>query len=542
MSTKRALLIGANYSGANQLHGCIFDIIQMKSVLLDVYGFQPSEIITLRDDDPSNMPTKARIIQELLALVQSKVQTVFIQYSGHGTNISDINKDEKDGLDECIVPCDYAKSGIISDDELNVALRGLVSTGLAVFDCCRSGTILDLSYDTVNTTSTVTTKGGLYCFAGCLDNQVASETFADVLGLPQGAMTVAFVTVLRKLKFFPTISILFDNVKQELKGNGFEQIPQLTSNIEITQTTPFPYDQVQPIPQNDILAAQIMALNTQVSTLTAQNSTLNTQIATCTSQNSTLTAQNSAFNTQIITLNTQKSALTTQVATLTAQNSTLNTQVDTLTAQNSPLNTQVSTLTTQNSTLNTKVTTLNKQISKLNTQVSTLTAQNSTLNTQVATCTSQNSTLNTQVATCTSQNSTLIAQKSVLTAQVDTLTSQNYTLTAQVDTLNTLTTQNSTLNTQVSILTAQVSTLTAQVSTLTAQVDTLTAQVSTLTAQNSPLTAQITTLTAQVTKLNTQVSTLTAQITKFNTQVSTLTAQNSALVTQLNMSKLKVIK
>ena len=472
MSTKRALLIGANYSGANQLHGCIFDIIQMKSVLLDVYGFQPSEIITLRDDDPSNMPTKARIIQELLALVQSKVQTVFIQYSGHGTNISDINKDEKDGLDECIVPCDYAKSGIISDDELNVALRGLVSTGLAVFDCCRSGTILDLSYDTVNTTSTVTTKGGLYCFAGCLDNQVASETFADVLGLPQGAMTVAFVTVLRKLKFFPTISILFDNVKQELKGNGFEQIPQLTSNIEITQTTPFPYDQVQPIPQNDILAAQIMALNTQVSTLTAQNSTLNTQIATCTSQNSTLTAQNSAFNTQIITLNTQKSALTTQVATLTAQNSTLNTQV----------------------------------------------------------------------ATCTSQNSTLIAQKSVLTAQVDTLTSQNYTLTAQVDTLNTLTTQNSTLNTQVSILTAQVSTLTAQVSTLTAQVDTLTAQVSTLTAQNSPLTAQITTLTAQVTKLNTQVSTLTAQITKFNTQVSTLTAQNSALVTQLNMSKLKVIK
>ena len=403
MSTKLALLIGANYSGANQLYGCIFDIIQMKSVLLDVYGFQPSEIITLRDDDPSHMPTKARIMQELAALVQSKVQTVFIQYSGHGTNITDMNKDEKDGVDECIVPCDYAKSGIISDDELNAALKGLVSTGLAVFDCCRSGTILDLPYETVNATSTAVTKGGLYCFAGCLDSQLASETFADVPGLPQGAMTAAFITVLRKLKFFPTVSVLFNSLKQELKGNGFDQIPQLTSNIEVTQATPFPYDQVQLIPQNSALTTQNSAMTTQIVTLTSSNSALTAQNSALTAQNSTLTAQNSALNSQITKLNTQVSALTTQVVTLTSSNSALTAQNSTLTAQNSALTSSNSALTAQNSALTSSNSALNSQITKLNTQVSALNTQKSALTTQVVALTAQNSTFVTQLNTLKSQ-------------------------------------------------------------------------------------------------------------------------------------------
>jgi regulator of replication initiation timing len=497
MSTKRALLIGANYSGANQLYGCIFDIIQMKSVLLDVYGFQPSEIITLRDDDPSHMPTKARILQELVALVQSKVQTVFIQYSGHGTNITDMNKDEKDGVDECIVPCDYAKFGIISDDELNAALKGLVSTGLAVFDCCRSGTILDLPYETVNATSTAVTKGGLYCFAGCLDNQLASETFADVPGLPQGAMTDAFITVLRKLKFFPTMSVLFDNLKQELKGNGFDQIPQLTSNIEVTHATPFPYDQVQPIPQNDIFTAQIMALNMQIAALTAQNSALTTPNSALTAQNSALIAQITKFNTQVSTLNTQVATLTTQVATLTTHNSAFTTQVATLTTQNSALNTQVATLTTQNSALNKQVAQLTSQNSAFIKQVAPLTAQNSAFIKQVATLTAQNSAFIKQVATLTTQNSAFIKQ-------VATLTTQNYAL-----------------NTQVATLTAQNSALNKQVATLT--------------IPNSALNTQVLILT-------TQIATLTTQKSALITQVATLIAQNSTFVTQINTLKSKVIK
>ena len=375
--TKKALLIGANYNGANQLYGCINDIIQMKGLLIDVYGFKPSDIVTLRDDDPSNMPTKTRILKELVNLVKSNADSVFIHYSGHGTNIADTNKDEKDGRDECIVPSDYSTSGIISDDELNKALIGLKGTGIAVFDCCHSGTILDLQFNTINSANTATTSGGLYCFSGCLDNQLASETFADVPGLPQGAMTDAFISALRTLKYYPAINALYNELKTSLRSNGFDQIPYITSSIEVTPTTAFPYIKDEPtnititVPDpaiNTSLKAQISALNTQVNLLNGQNSAFKTQITTLSGQNTILTTQinaNNAIvaasNAQINTLKTQNTSLTAQVNTLKTQNTGLTAQVNTLKTQNTGLITQITTITSQNNTLKSQFTALQKK-------------------------------------------------------------------------------------------------------------------------------------------------------------------------------------
>ena len=318
--TKKALLIGANYSGANQLYGCINDIIQMKGLLIDVYGFKPSEIVTLRDDDSSNMPTKTRILKELGNL---SADFVFIQYSGHGTSIADTTKDEKDGKDECIVPSDCSTSGIISDDELKKALVGLKGTGIAVFDCCHSGTILDLPFETINAANTATTSGGIYCFSGCLDSQLASETFADVPGLPQGAMTDAFISALRTLKYYPAIGALYTELKNVLRSNGFSQIPCITSSIEVTPTTAFPYpDQVKlPITvpnveltaQNVALTAQNVALTAQVNTITAQSNTLKTQNVALIAQVNTITAQSNTLKTQNVALTAQKTQLTAQL-------------------------------------------------------------------------------------------------------------------------------------------------------------------------------------------------------------------------------------
>jgi len=77
MSTdKRALLIGINYPNTpNQLQGCINDVVEMKSLIIDAYGFNPNTIVTLRDDDPSNMPTRARILQELKILLANATST-----------------------------------------------------------------------------------------------------------------------------------------------------------------------------------------------------------------------------------------------------------------------------------------------------------------------------------------------------------------------------------------------------------------------------------------------------------------------------------
>jgi len=317
MASKRALLIGCNYSGTgNALYGCINDIIQLKGLLIDVYGFAPSEIVTLRDDDPSNMPRRERILQELQALVAAAPATMVLVYSGHGSQIGDTSRDETDGRDEVIVPCD---SKVITDDELNAVLKPFKGSGLAIFDCCHSGTILDLSFNGVNTTATATANANsLVCFSGCQDNDYSAETFSEVAGLPQGAMTTALIAVLRRLKYFPAVSTLWTEVKKELKGNGFSQIPQLSASAEVTAVTPFP------LPNAAASAAELAALRAQVASLQSA--------AVSSSALQTTNAQIPALQTEIATLktaNAQIPALQAQVRTL----QTANAQIPTLQAQ-----------------------------------------------------------------------------------------------------------------------------------------------------------------------------------------------------------------
>jgi uncharacterized small protein (DUF1192 family) len=233
-----------------------------------------------------------------------------------------------------IVPSDLQ---VIKDDELNALLAPYKGTGIALFDCCHSGTILDLRYNGVNAANAATSAGGLVCFGGCQDNDLAAETFSDVAGLPQGAATTALISVLRRLKYFPPVDALWAAVKVELRGNGFSQVPQLSSAVEVTKTTPFPFS--NPMADRD---AQIAALTAQVARLTATASAPATapapvpasaitgpSVADLQKQNATLTASLAAANTQI-------PVLQRQVATLTAANGripTLEAQVRTLTVQ-----------------------------------------------------------------------------------------------------------------------------------------------------------------------------------------------------------------
>lgn len=54
-----------------------------------------------------------------------------------------------DGYDEALVPSNYQQAGLIRDDDLYTALVGPMARGVTVtslFDCCHSGTVLDLPY------------------------------------------------------------------------------------------------------------------------------------------------------------------------------------------------------------------------------------------------------------------------------------------------------------------------------------------------------------------------------------------------------------
>ena len=230
----------------------------MKSLLIDAYGFSPNAIICLRDDDPGNMPTRARILQEIRALVANATSDtkLFLHYSGHGTQQRDTAGTEIDGQDECIVPCDYASAGFITDNQINALVKDMKGIGLAIFDCCRSGTIMDLPFTGVDSTNQTSIEG-FYCFSGCLDSQDALESITSTqgsnTGLPQGAMTMAFISTIRTLNYYPPISTLHSAILANLYAGGYSQIPQLTSTIQTGTSTPFPFDS----PNEQLILTQI---------------------------------------------------------------------------------------------------------------------------------------------------------------------------------------------------------------------------------------------------------------------------------------------
>ena len=66
-----------------------------------------------------------------------------------GGTQKDTNGDEADGHDETLCPMDYEQNGIITDDDMFDLVvkplpRGCKLT--AIFDCCHSGSILDLPF------------------------------------------------------------------------------------------------------------------------------------------------------------------------------------------------------------------------------------------------------------------------------------------------------------------------------------------------------------------------------------------------------------
>ncbi len=150
--TKRAVLIGINYVGQNgELSGCHNDVKNMKEYLVNVHGFQESNMTVLMDDGYHLNPTRYNITNAYRNLVRQSMpgDSVFCHYSGHGGRVRDTSGDEDDGFDETLIPVDFQSSGQIIDDDLFKDLVQPLSKGVlmtCLMDCCHSGTVLDLPY------------------------------------------------------------------------------------------------------------------------------------------------------------------------------------------------------------------------------------------------------------------------------------------------------------------------------------------------------------------------------------------------------------
>jgi hypothetical protein len=229
-----ALLIGINYTGTNnELYGCINDTSSINS-LISNYNFQKISILT---DNTVKKPNRNNILaefQNLLINSQSGDVLLFF-YSGHGSYILDKNNNEKTGYDQSIVPCDLNE---IVDDELKKIIQTNLKkdvTLIALFDCCHSGSVLDLKYhymdslDKNNFTENINeseTNGNVIMISGCSDVQTSSD--ATINNKNQGAMTWAFLEAFKSEKNITWRNLLI-KMRDLLKKSKFSQLPQLTS-------------------------------------------------------------------------------------------------------------------------------------------------------------------------------------------------------------------------------------------------------------------------------------------------------------------------
>ena len=148
--TKRALVIGLGEQqdkAWNKINGD--KDVPLVQGMLKSAGFKSVTTLVNRQ------ATKIGIVGAFKRLTVSCKQgdVVYIHYSGHGQQMTDVHNDEKDGLDECWIPYDaYRKASAtyhgekhLTDDELNVylnALRhkiGAKGKLLVVIDACQSG-------------------------------------------------------------------------------------------------------------------------------------------------------------------------------------------------------------------------------------------------------------------------------------------------------------------------------------------------------------------------------------------------------------------
>jgi hypothetical protein len=88
---RRALLIGINYFGQRgQLRGCINDVRNMSTYLVENFGYKREDMVILTDDqqNPMSQPTKQNILRAMHWLVKDARpnDSLFFHYSGKRTS------------------------------------------------------------------------------------------------------------------------------------------------------------------------------------------------------------------------------------------------------------------------------------------------------------------------------------------------------------------------------------------------------------------------------------------------------------------------
>jgi hypothetical protein len=255
---KKALLIGINYDSIPniKLNGCIDDIVNMRNMLIDAYGYIESNIIMLRDDGVNDInggnsePTCNNIIKQLesLADVSGDLDEILIYYSGHGSQIIVSAKS-----DDVIMPIDYKINGVITGNQMHDIIKTIKCTAIILFDSCHSGTICSLPWlfesknAGVKINDNTITNPNIYIMSGCKDSQTCADSYNNRLHEYVGVFSSSFIDCLQKSQHQILILDLYRNVCANILLAGYAQVPLLTTTTN-NPTYMFDKNSMCPVP------------------------------------------------------------------------------------------------------------------------------------------------------------------------------------------------------------------------------------------------------------------------------------------------------
>jgi len=168
------VILALDYKGTSNPLTCTVDAGNMKK-LAQASGVQ--DIVELYDTQCTKNAVMNAVQQVGSRCAPNDM--FILNYSGHGTSVTDTNGDEVDGKDEAYVLCDESgqcipptDNSLMTDDEIADCLMRCVAPDvqiLVISDCCHSGTMCDFTNQKWHSRPAIS-------ISGCRDSQTSGDT------------------------------------------------------------------------------------------------------------------------------------------------------------------------------------------------------------------------------------------------------------------------------------------------------------------------------------------------------------------------------